>query len=90
VILELYAHVASPAHHALMRQAFLKGGSGYGVFKKQLFEALWEYLAPMRARRHELLRDPGYVDAVLKEGAQRANTIANHMLERVRKAVGLR
>lgn len=90
VILELYAHVASPADHALMRQAFLKGGSGYGVFKKQLFEALWEYLAPMRARRHELLRDPGYVDTVLKEGAQRANTIANHTLERVRKAVGLR
>jgi len=90
VILELYAHVASPADHALMTQAFLKGGSGYGVFKKQLFEALWEYLAPMRARRHELLRDPGYVDSVLKEGAQRANNIANHTLERVRKAVGLR
>ena len=73
-----------------MKTSFQAGGNGYGVFKKQLFEAIWEYLAPMRTRREELLRDPGYVDAVLKEGAEKANTIADQVLERVRKAVGLR
>jgi len=90
VILDLYQHFVSPADHAAMTAAFQEGGSGYGVFKKQLFEAIWVYLAPMRTRREELLRDPGYVDAVLKEGAEKANTIADHVLERVRKAVGLR
>lgn len=89
VILELYGHVASPTDHAAMKEAFQRGGTGYGVFKKQLFEAIWEYLAPLRARRQELLRDPGYVDAVLQEGAKKANIIAHQVLKRVRKAVGL-
>ena len=90
VILELYRHFVSPADYEAMKTSFQAGGNGYGVFKKQLFEAIWEYLAPMRTRREELLRDPGYVDAVLKEGAEKANTIADQVLERVRKAVGLR
>jgi tryptophanyl-tRNA synthetase len=90
VILELYQHFASAADYAAMKVSFQAGGNGYGVYKKQLFEAIWEYLAPMRARREQLLCDPGYVDAVLKEGAEKANVIADQVLERVRKAVGLR
>ena len=90
VILGLYQHVASPADYASMKEAFQKGGIGYGAFKKQLFEAIWEYFSPMRKRREELLRDPGYVDSVLKNGAEKANVIASGVLERVRKAVGLR
>ena len=90
VILDLYQHFASPADYEAMKTSFQAGGNGYGVYKKQLFEAIWEYLAPMRVRREELLRDPGYVDAVLKEGAEKANIIADQVLERVRKAVGLR
>jgi len=90
IILELYQHFVSPADHAAMRASFQAGGNGYGVYKKQLFEAIWEYLAPLRARREQLLRDPSYVDAVLKEGAEKANAIADQVLERVRKAVGLR
>jgi tryptophanyl-tRNA synthetase len=90
VILELYGHVASPVDYIAMKNAFLAGGSGYGFLKKQLFEAIWEYLAPLRARREELLRDPGYVEAVLKEGATKANAVADQVLQRVRKAVGLR
>jgi tryptophanyl-tRNA synthetase len=90
VILELYGHVASPTNYHLMEERFKKGGVGYGTFKKELFEAIWEYFLPMRKRREELLRDPGYVDAVLHDGAQKANVIAHGVLERVRKAVGLR
>jgi len=90
VILDLYQHVASPVDYNAMKASFQAGGNGYGVYKKQLFDAIWEYLAPMRVRREEILRDPSYVDAVLKEGAEKANLIANQVLERVREAVGLR
>lgn len=90
VILGLYRHVASTGEYAEMVISFQAGGNGYGVYKKQLFDRIWEYFAPMRARREELLRDPGYVDAVLKEGAEKANVIASHVLEKVRKAIGLR
>ena len=40
-----------------MRERFKKGGTGYGDFKKQLFEKLWEYFAPMRKRREEILAE---------------------------------
>lgn len=90
VILELYRHVTSPGAYEAMSASFQAGGSGYGVYKKQLFEAIWEYLAPMRARRKELICNPDYIDAVLKEGAEKANAIADQVLERVREAVGLR
>jgi tryptophanyl-tRNA synthetase len=73
-----------------MRERFVKGGTGYGDFKKQLFEKLWEYFAPMRKRREEILEDKSYIDDVLAHGATRANEAANQVMDRVRKAVGLR
>ena len=89
-IFKLYSLVASKNEIAEMRERFLKGGTGYGDFKKQLFEKLWEYFAPMRRRREEILGDKSYIDDVLARGAQRANEIADRVMERLRKAVGLR
>lgn len=88
-IFQLYSLVASPNELSEMRERFERGGSGYGDFKKQLFAKLWEYFEPMRKRREEILSDPGYVDAVLKEGAVRANAEADKVMKRVRAAVGL-
>src|SRR5207245_7247483 len=89
-ILKLYLLIASKNEIAEMRERFLKGGSGYSDFERQLFEKLWEYFAPMRKRREEILRDKSYIDDVLARGAKRANEIANQVMDRVRKAVGLR
>jgi tryptophanyl-tRNA synthetase len=89
-IFKLYSLVASKDEIADMRERLIKGGTGYGDFKKQLFEKLWEYFAPMRKRREEILKDKSYIDDVLASGATRANEIANPVMERVRRAVGLR
>jgi tryptophanyl-tRNA synthetase len=89
-IFKLYSLVASENEIANMRERFLKGGTGYGDFKKQLFEKLWQYFAPMRKRREEILRDKLYIDDVLSRGARRANEIADQVMGRVRTAVGLR
>ena len=89
-IFHLYSLVGSPEETAAMRAAFEKGGSGYGDFKKQLFARLWEFFAPMRKRRDEILAQPGYIDEVLARGAERANAIADGVMARVRRAVGLR
>jgi tryptophanyl-tRNA synthetase len=89
-IFKLYSLVASKDEIADMRERFVKGGTGYGDFKKELFEKLWEYFAPMRKRRAEILTDKSYIDDVLARGAERANEIADQVMERVRKAVGLR
>ncbi len=89
-IFALYALFASAEEKTAMRAAFAEGGRGYGDFKKQLFEKLWEYFAPMRARREEIMAQPDYIDEVLAEGAKRANAVADSVMDRVRGAIGLR
>jgi tryptophanyl-tRNA synthetase len=88
-ILALYRLVADPAEVERMEADFLAGGIGYGDFKKRLFAALWEYFAPMRERRAEILARPDYVEDVLREGGRRAREIAGATLDRVHAAVGL-
>src|SRR6476660_3330721 len=88
-IFQLYSLFASKDEIEEMRERFRKGGTGYGDFKKELFEKLWDYFAPMRKRRKEILRDKNYINDVLERGAERANAIAHQVMKRVRKAVGL-
>jgi tryptophanyl-tRNA synthetase len=89
-IVQLYSLFASKDEIADMRERFKKGGTGYGDFKKELFEKLWEYFSPMRKRREEILADKLYIDNVLVRGAKRANEVANDVMTRVRAAIGLR
>lgn len=88
-ILALYKLFASPADYAAMVADHERGGVGYGDFKKRLADAYWDFFAPMRVRRAEILADPGYVDRVLASGAERAREEASKVLTRVRRAVGL-
>jgi len=88
-ILALYKLVANATDYAQMETDFRAGGFGYGDFKKRLFAAIWEYFAPMRERRKEILADSGYVDLVLRDGREKANAIAHTVMSRVRDAVGL-
>lgn len=89
-LLALYQLFATPTDYATMVAEHEQGGVGYGDFKKRLAEAYWDYFAPMRVRRAEILATPGYVDEVLAAGALRAREEAANVLDRIRKAVGLR
>lgn len=90
VLLALFRLVAAPAEVAAMEASFQSGGTGYGDYKKQLFAALMDYFAPLRARRAELAAQPGLVEEILRAGAAKANLAAAAVMERVRGAVGLR
>jgi len=89
-IVALYKLCADADSVALMEEQFRAGGLGYGEFKKRLFEALWQKFAPFRTKRAELAADPTTIDAILRDGAQRARAVAVPTIERVRKAMGLR
>src|SRR5216683_2372004 len=54
-----------------------------------LATAVNDLLAPIRARRAEYARDPGYVRQVLLDGNERANEIASVTLSEVRAAMGM-
>jgi len=72
-----------------MEADFQRGGVGYGDFKKRLLGGIWEYFAPLRQRREEVLSDPALVDSVLADGAEKARAVADDVMRRVRLAVGL-
>jgi tryptophanyl-tRNA synthetase len=88
-VFALFKLMASPAAQAEMAAKYRAGNFGYGHAKQALFETYWEHFRPFRARRDELLADPGYVDRILADGAEKARTVAATTLREVRTAVGL-
>jgi len=64
-------------------------GGGYGGLKTDAADAVVAFLAPIQARYADLAADPGQVDAVLADGAAKAEAIADDVLARVRRAAGL-
>lgn len=63
-------------------------GKGYGDFKKDLVEVTAAALAPIRERYNEI-RNSDELIAILKDGAERANAIADKTMRRVRDTFGL-
>jgi len=88
-IIALYKLFASGLELESMIAEHQNGGFGYGDFKKRLAEAYWDYFSDMRQRREEILANPGYVDEVLRNGAERAREESAKVLGRVKAAVGL-
>ena len=66
------------------------GGLGYGDLKKALFEHYWTFFAPYRAKRAELVSNLDHVNAILKDGADRARATASQVITRAKLASGLR
>ena len=63
-------------------------GKGYGEFKPRVGEAVVEMLRPIREEAEKLLADKAYLEAVSKEGAEKAAYAANKTLRKVYKKVG--
>jgi tryptophanyl-tRNA synthetase len=63
------------------------GSAGAATLKNTVSEAINEYLAPIRARRNQLAQDRSYIRQVLREGNERATTIADATLNEVRAAM---
>lgn len=68
---------------------YTKQGIRYGDLKKELAVAIAEYLAPIQQKRAELVRDVGYVDDVIRDGAKRASSLARETVATVRHKIGL-
>ncbi|WP_323097605.1 tryptophan--tRNA ligase [Intrasporangium sp. YIM S08009] len=65
------------------------GNGGAQRLKEVVTDAVNGSLAAHRARRAELERDPGHVAAVLREGNERANAVADRTLATVRAVMGM-
>jgi tryptophanyl-tRNA synthetase len=63
-------------------------GKGYGELKKAVAEQVVERLRPLQARYNEIAGEQGYLDDVLKQGAERAAAIAEKTFKQVQERVG--
>jgi len=88
-VYQLFKLFGTPDEVDEMAERFRAGGYGYGEAKKALLAKIDGYFEPFRGRRKELEADSGYVEDVLKAGAQRAHGEARKVLERARRACGI-
>ncbi len=61
---------------------------GYGVFKPAVGEAVVELLRPIQDEANHLMSDKAYLESVYKEGAERAQHLANKTLSKVQRKIG--
>jgi tryptophanyl-tRNA synthetase len=70
-----------------MREHF--SGLRYGDLKKQVAEMVITHLEPLQQRYRQITSEPGYLDGILREGAERVSPIAQATVELVKRRMGL-
>lgn len=63
-------------------------GANYATFKEEVGQAVVQTLAPIQAKYREVVADKGYLESVMKEGAQSASYLARKTLAKVYRKVG--
>ena len=89
-LFRLYRFFAGEAEVESMREKYLRGGFGYGEAKQALFDALERTFGEARGRYERIINDRPYLEGVLRYGAVKARAAGAPMLEKVRRAVGIR
>jgi tryptophanyl-tRNA synthetase len=72
-----------------LRDRYISGGSGYGHFKLELLEKIWNYFEPHREKREYYLAHIDEIYDILQYGATKAKEIANPIINRVREVTGI-
>jgi len=63
-------------------------GQGYGTFKTAVAESVITTLTPVQDEYNRILADKAYLEATLKDGAQKAQYVANKLVNKVYRKVG--
>lgn len=87
-VMALYRLFAPRDAVAVLESRYREGGVGYGEVKKELVDLIWDYFAPFREKKKELVSDKARVRKILLEGADKARYHAVKTLRKVRKRVG--
>ena len=58
------------------------------MFKPAVADAVVELLRPIREESERLMADKAYLESIYREGAQRAQYLANKTLAKVHRKVG--
>ncbi|MGD2004433.1 MAG: tryptophan--tRNA ligase [Flavobacteriaceae bacterium] len=87
-VFQLYQLMATPEATEALRSRYVAGGMGYGHAKTALFELLLERFKKERESFDYYYQNPEEVQIALAKGAQKARTVAQEVLLRVRSKIG--
>ena len=82
----IYAALAETTKAGVLKDF---GGQQFSAFKPALADLAVEKLAPIAGEMRRLFADPAYIDAVLKDGGERAGKIAEGTMRDVRDILGM-
>jgi len=81
----IYAALSGLSKDAVLGQF---GGQQFSAFKPALADLAVDKLGPVGGEMRRLMADPGHIDAILADGATRADAIAKPILDGVKDVVG--
>jgi tryptophanyl-tRNA synthetase len=84
-LITIYAALADIDAEAVLGRY---GGQQFSDFKKALTDLAVEKLGPVGQEMQRLMADPGHVDGILKDGAERADALARPILREIQDVVG--
>jgi tryptophanyl-tRNA synthetase len=82
----IFAAMAETSKAGVLRDY---GGAQFSTFKTALADLLVAKIAPVGAEMRRLADDPSAIDAVLRDGGDRAGVIAEKTMKAVKEIVGL-
>ncbi len=85
-LMEIYSCINGKSHEEIEREF---DGKGYGDFKLAVGEAVADYLTPIHKKYHEIIGDKEYLDKCIRTNDERARTVSNKTLVKVKKKIGL-
>ena len=85
-LVTIYAALADISAEAVLAEY---AGKGFGDFKPALADLAVSKLSPIRNRFDELRKDEAAIDAVLRDGAERASALAQPTVDAAYAALGL-
>jgi tryptophanyl-tRNA synthetase len=72
-----------------LRRRYLNGSIGYKESKEMLSLEIIKFIEPMRQRRLKLAQNINKVKKILRNGAKKAEVIANKKMDQVKESIGL-
>ncbi len=84
-LVEIYAALSDTSAEAVIKEF---GGAQWGRFKPALADLAVDKLEPISLEMGRLMQDPAEIDRILAKGAEKANAIAQPILEQTYDIVG--
>ena len=85
-LIGIYAALNESSRESVLREF---GGAQFSAFKNALVDLAVAKLGPIGVEMRRLEDDPAYIDSILRDGSQRARSLARPVMDQVKDVLGL-